>query len=360
MENMELKNLFGGIYYDKTVLITGHTGFKGSWLAFWLHQMGAKVVGFALPPVHTPAHLDLLNLPIENVYENILNQSALHSAFQKYQPEIVFHLAAQAIVLDSYQDPVLTYATNVLGSLHVYEAARKCKNTKAIVSVTTDKVYENKEWHWGYRENDRLGGFDPYSSSKACVEIMTESYRKSFMNNSNILLATARSGNVIGGGDWANHRLIPDIIKAIQNKQTVVIRNPSAVRPWQHVLEPLAGYLLLGKKLLENKKEFAEAFNFAPDTNQNIEVIQTLGILQKNWNKVAFNISDETQKLHEASILKLDNSKSINILKWRPVWNIEETLRLTIDWYREYLDNQNVITYEQLVKYIQNEQAPVN
>ena len=273
-----MENLFGGIYKGKKVLLTGHTGFKGSWLALWLHKMGADVVGIALPAPTSPNHLELLNLNITSEMIDIRDAKAINKAFQKHQPEIVFHLAAQPLVRYSYENPHETFETNVMGTINIYEAVRNCSSVEVIVNITSDKCYDNKEWIWGYRENDAMGGYDPYSASKGCAELVTASYRNSFFNldsygkSHNVLLASCRAGNVIGGGDWADDRLIPDIMRAVDKNETVTIRSPHATRPWQHVLEPLSGYLLVGQKLLEGKKEFADGWNFGPSDEGSISV----------------------------------------------------------------------------------------
>ena len=261
---MVMQNLFGGIYKDKTVLVTGHTGFKGSWLAYWLSRMGAKVVGYSLEAPTQPNHIALLRMDMVSVTGDIRDMEKLDAAFQTHQPEIVFHLAAQPLVRRSYEDPVETYETNVMGTLKVFEACRK-HAVKAIVNITSDKAYENKEWVWGYRENDPMGGYDPYSASKGCADLLANSYRSSFFNpetykkTHRTLLASCRAGNVIGGGDWAKDRLMTDIMLSVSQGKKVNIRNPHATRPWQHVLEPLSGYLHVGQKLLEEKVQFADS-----------------------------------------------------------------------------------------------------
>ncbi len=359
MELNYFKKLFNGIYQNKTVLVTGHTGFKGSWLVFWLQKMGAKVIGYALESNTKENHFNLLkNNNLTSCFANINDKENLEKVVQKHQPDIIFHLAAQALVRYSYQNPTETYQTNLIGTLNVYEVAKNCPSVKAIVSITTDKVYENQEWVWGYRENDRLGGHDPYSASKACVEIMTASYRKSFLqdyqnnNNNKILLATARAGNVIGGGDWATDRLFPDMMRAIKNNETVNIRNPKAIRPWQHVLEPLAGYLQLGQQLLEGKTMFADAWNFSPDVSQCIEVGDILALVKQKWDKLNFQIEQNENQLHEANILKLDNTKSTTLLQWTPIWNTENTISQTVEWYKNWIENENISTEKQLENYI--------
>jgi CDP-glucose 4,6-dehydratase len=354
MESMELTQLFGHIYKNKNVLVTGHTGFKGSWLVLWLQKMGANVTAFAQKSPYSPCHFDLLkNNQIKSVIGNITEYDALEKTFSEAKPEIVFHLAAQALVRESYKNPIETYQTNVLGTLNVYEVARNCESVKAILSITTDKVYQNNEWVWAYRENDVLGGYDPYSASKACVEIMTNSYKKSFLNK-NLLIATARAGNVVGGGDWAKDRLFPDMMKAVEKSEKVRIRNPNAIRPWQHVLEPIAGYLQLGKKMLEGKDAFAEAWNFAPDTQQCLSVEKILEISKKSWDKIDFEIEKLANQPHEAMSLKLDSSKANTLLNWKPIWDISQTIEKTIDWYKNWIEAKQVITESQLIQYVKD------
>ena len=270
--------MFRGVYKGKKVLVTGHTGFKGSWLSLWLIKLGAKVIGYALEPPTNSNHFELLNLDMVSIIGDIRDRDRLNAIFKKYKPEVVFHLAAQPLVRYSYINPVETFETNVMGTINVFEACRITESVKAIVNITSDKCYENKEWIWGYRESDPLGGYDPYSASKGCAELVTSSYRKSFFNpedyskKHNTLLASARSGNVIGGGDWGKDRLIPDIVRAISKNEKLYIRNPKATRPWQHVLEPLSGYLFLGQMLLEGKTEFADAWNFGPNEGCHTDV----------------------------------------------------------------------------------------
>ncbi len=359
MENMvDFKALFGGVYKDKKVLITGHTGFKGSWLALWLHKMGADVYGFALKNEDTPNHIDLLNLSIHQKYGDITEPEALDDYIQKIQPEIVFHLAAQALVKRSYMDPVETFSTNVMGTLNLFEACRKTISVKAIINVTSDKCYENKEWNWGYRENEPMGGYDPYSASKACSEIVTSSYRDSYFNiekykeSHHVLIASGRAGNVIGGGDWAADRLIPDIVRATSRKEKVTIRNPKATRPWQHVLEPLSGYLTLGWHLLEQKTNCAEAWNFGPDINSNLPVDEITELSKKHWNDIKIEFSKNPDDQHEAHLLMLDCSKAIKLMKWRPVWKIDKTLEKTIGWYRDYYVSGKIETENHLTDYV--------
>lgn len=351
-----MQNLFNGVYKNKTVLVTGHTGFKGSWLCFWLNQMGAKVIGYALEAPTTPNHFELLNLDILSITGNIKDLEHLNTVFQTYKPDIVFHLAAQALVKYSYENPIETYETNVIGTLKVFEACRNT-NTKAIVNITSDKAYENKEWIWGYKETDSLGGYDPYSSSKGCADILTNSYRNSFFNpkdykkTHNTLLASCRAGNVIGGGDWAKDRLITDIMLSISQNKKVEIRNPNATRPWQHVLEPLSGYLHIGQKLLEEKIEFAEAWNFGPNDEGNITVENVLKSIKKYWDKLDYEIKPNSE-FHEANLLKLDCTKVNTILKWNSVWNNSTTIKKTVNWYKNFYENNKVLTSQDLMNYI--------
>lgn len=338
------------IYKDKKVFITGHTGFKGSWLALWLNYLGAEVTGYSLQADEL-SHFNLLNLPIRNYFNDINDEVALAKAIKESKPDIIFHLAAQALVRDSYDDPITTYNTNVLGSLKVYYAAMQA-GVKSMVSITTDKVYENNEWIWGYREGDQLGGHDPYSSSKACVELMTDSFRKSFLTDHKMYLATARAGNVIGGGDWARDRLIPDLIRnASQNKLTP-IRNPKSIRPWQHVLEPLNGYLMLGEKMLLKDNIFCTSFNFGPETHDVASVDEMVHLANKNWEKIGAQFNADSQNKHEAGLLKLDITKAKELLKWKPLWNSGKATAMTINWYKDYYCNQKTSSMENLKEFI--------
>lgn len=354
----KMTSLFGSIYNGKTVLVTGHTGFKGSWLVYWLHQMGAKVVGYSLESPATPNHIGLLNLDIVSVIGDIRDLEKLNQTFEEYKPDIVFHLAAQALVRLSYQNPIETYETNVMGTLKVFEACRK-NSVKAIVNITSDKAYENKEWIWGYRENDPMGGYDPYSSSKGCADILANSYRSSYFNpkeykkTHNTLLASCRAGNVIGGGDWAKDRLITDIMVSVSQGEKVSIRNPKATRPWEHVLEPLSGYLHIGQKLLEEKVEFAEAWNFGPSDEGSITVEEVVQNVKKHWDKIDYEINRDSNQLHEANLLKLDCSKAHILLKWKDVWDSETTFEKTVKWYKSYYENnKEILTNSDLESYI--------
>ncbi|MDG1226408.1 MAG: CDP-glucose 4,6-dehydratase [Polaribacter sp.] len=360
---VNFESLFGGVYKNKKVLLTGHTGFKGSWLALWLQQMGAIVYGYSLENQDEVNHLSLLNLDIEEKIGDIRNGEVLQQYFNDIQPDIVFHLAAQALVRKSYDDPVETFSTNVMGTLNIFEASRKTPSVKAIINVTTDKCYENKEWEWGYRENEAMGGYDPYSASKGCSELLTSSYRNSYFNNNdygknhNVLLASGRAGNVIGGGDWAVDRLIPDIIKAAAIKKTVLIRNPLATRPWQHVLEPLSGYLTLGYKLLQKEISVADGWNFGPDINSNIQVGDIVKLSNEYWNAIQIEISKNTNEHHEANLLMLDCTKANKNLKWNAVWGIDKTIDKTISWYKSYYENNKLLSLEDLTEYISDAQS---
>lgn len=343
-------------YKDKKVLITGYTGFKGTWLALWLHTLGADITGYALEPETEPSVFDAVKLEsnINSNFGNILDSAKLEKVFSDFKPEIVFHLAAQPLVRRSYDEPVLTYQTNVVGTLNVLEAARKCGSVKAFVNVTTDKCYENKESDYAYKETDVLGGYDMYSSSKACSEILSASYRNSFLNvnKGGYNLATARAGNVIGGGDWAKDRLVPDCIKSLVNGENIELRNPDSIRPWQHVLEPLSGYLLLGKKLFESS-EYAQAFNFGPDSDSVYSVSFVAQKIIDFWGtgRLVTVKSDETK--HEAHLLTLDNGKAKSMLGWQPVYTIDEAVEKTVQWYRSFYKNENTLdlTVAQIKEY---------
>lgn len=344
--------MFGDIYKGRKVLLTGHTGFKGSWLSFWLQQLGAQVCGIALPPSTEPAHYKLLKPAVRSVEEDIRNREVLQTVFEAYRPEIVFHLAAQPLVRKSYQDPVETFETNVMGTVNILECCRNTPSVRAAVVISSDKCYENREQLKGYREEDPMGGFDPYSSSKGCTELVAASYRNSFFKENGILLATARAGNVIGGGDWAVDRLVPDAMQAAAEGEEMHLRNPSSIRPWQHVLEPLSGYLLLGQKLLEGDSTAAEAWNFGPDEDSMVTTEHAVELLQKGWNAVRFTYTPETEAPHEAKLLRLNCEKARTRLNWFPVWNAETAFRKTAVWYREYYTAYNLNTKKDLEDYI--------
>ncbi|OFZ65879.1 MAG: CDP-glucose 4,6-dehydratase [Betaproteobacteria bacterium RBG_16_56_24] len=347
-------------FHGKKVLITGHTGFKGSWFALWLQTMGAKVVGYALPPPTNPSLFITANVAngMTSIEGDVRDFSSLAKVFEKYQPEIVVHMAAQSLVRHSYANPVETYATNVMGTVHLLEAARLAGCVRAIVNVTSDKCYENREWIWGYRENEPMGGYDPYSSSKGCAELVTAAYRNSyfpstFSNQQSTALASARAGNVIGGGDWAADRLIPDIMRAIVQGKPVQIRNPHATRPWQHVLEPLSGYLMLAQKLWEDGASYNEAWNFGPNDEDAKPVSWIADRLTKTWDAGASWVPDGGGHPHEAHHLKLDCSKAKSRLGWQPRWHLEATLEAIVDWHRAHQGGKDMreVTLQQIAKY---------
>jgi CDP-glucose 4,6-dehydratase len=357
LESMVMHQLFGGIYKGKTVLVTGHTGFKGSWLVYWLKEMGANVIGYSLEAPTKPNHIGLLNLDMVSIIGDIRDLDALNQTFATHKPDIVFHLAAQPLVRLSYENPIETYETNVMGTLKVFEACR-VNGVKAIVNITSDKAYENKEWIWGYRENDPMGGYDPYSSSKGCADILANSYRSSYFNpheykkSHNTLLASCRAGNVIGGGDWAKDRLITDIMVSVSQGKKVSIRNPNATRPWQHVLEPLSGYLAIGQKLLEERVEFGEAWNFGPSDEGSITVEEVVNHVKKHWDKIDYEIYRDPHQFHEANLLKLDCSKAHIQLKWKDVWDSQTTFEKTVKWYKKFYEGGSVTTEKDLLDYI--------
>ncbi|NCB38071.1 MAG: CDP-glucose 4,6-dehydratase [Erysipelotrichia bacterium] len=350
MEGLVVKD-FGATYRGKRVLVTGHSGFKGSWLSLWLSSMGADVHGISLPPEYSPSHFSLLALDMQSHWLDIRHLETLQQTVARIDPEIIFHLAAQPLVRRSYRDPQTTWQTNLNGTINILESARNCSALKAVICITTDKCYENKEWHWGYRENDALGGHDPYSASKAAAEIAIASYRKAFFSAPQMpLLASARAGNVIGGGDWCEDRIIPDLVRAVSAGKSLEIRSPNATRPWQHVLECLYGYLLLGEKLLEGKTEFAEAWNFGPDASSNCTVAGILNGMKKYWPELAWFTSSANQP-HEAGLLHLDSSKARLKLNWKPVWDLEKTLEKTAEWYSNFITAEKILSIQQLKEY---------
>lgn len=330
---------------DKTVFLTGHTGFKGSWISLWLSQLGAKVVGFSLEPPTVPSLFEEANIKsvlFKNIIADIRDPDALNNAIQQVQPEIVIHMAAQSLVKASYEDPVDTYSTNVMGLVNLLQASRFCSSIKVLLNITSDKCYENNEWPWGYREIDPLGGFDPYSSSKGCAEIISSAFRQSYLNEIGIAVATARAGNVIGGGDWAHNRIVPDAIRAFSNSSPLIVRNPLATRPWQHVLEPLNGYLLLCQRLYEQPANYSQAWNFGP-YDQGIQPVSTLvELLVEAWGEGAYWQLDNNAHPHEAQSLKLDCSKAITQLKWKPSWDLKTTVHETVKWYKCHDNKENV------------------
>ncbi|MHB8172752.1 MAG: CDP-glucose 4,6-dehydratase [Thermincolia bacterium] len=355
-------------WQGKRVLITGHTGFKGAWLSLWLDLLGAKVTGFALEPPTHPSLFELAGVAecVKDIRGDIRNRELMQKTVSHIHPEIIFHLAAQPLVRESYRFPVETYETNVMGTVNLLEAVRQTKGVRAVVNITTDKCYENREWIWGYRENEALGGYDPYSSSKACSELVTAAYRNSYFYPENYAshgtaIATARAGNVIGGGDFAKERLIPDVMRAFfMHGEPLVIRNPDAVRPWQHVLEPLFGYLLLAQKLYTGGPEFASAWNFGPEDGDMQTVEWIAAQLCGGWEEAAatFMVSRDAQ-FHEANLLRLDCSKARHVLGWHPKWGLSTALEKTIEWFRAYSLSQNMKTacVEQILNYMQWEKS---
>lgn len=349
-------------YRGKKVFVTGHTGFKGSWLAAWLQILGAEVIGLSLKPDTDPSHFELLNLDLESHFIDIRDYDNLSKILKKTEPEMVFHLAAQPLVRDSYTNPLYTFETNIIGTANVLNACREIDNLQGVLVITSDKCYENREWAWGYRESDPMGGYDPYSASKGCAELVVSSFRNSFFNldafgkQHQALIASARAGNVIGGGDWSQDRLIPDIAKAAEKNTTVKIRNPNATRPWQHVLECLSGYLLLGGKLLHGDKNCASAWNFAPTDEGAATVLDVITKMQKLWPKIKFEIDSSVQP-HEANLLKLDCSRANTILKWKNIWGLYKTIEMTAEWYREFYENNKIITQNHIERYIKNEKS---
>jgi CDP-glucose 4,6-dehydratase len=351
---------FDDIYRNKKVLVTGHTGFKGSWLIAWLQFLGAEVVGLALEPDTNPSHFLLLDLKIKSYLVDIRNYEKVAAIFREVKPDMVFHLAAQPLVRESYNNPLYTFETNVIGTANVLQACRDLENLSAVIVVTSDKCYENKEWLWGYRENDPMGGYDPYSASKGCAELVIASFRNSFFNigdygkKHNTLIASARAGNVIGGGDWSVDRLIPDMIKAVFSDKVIGIRSPNATRPWQHVLDCLSGYLCLGAKLLAGNVSYAEAWNFAPITDDEVKVIDVVKKMQHHWPKLRYEILPSECRVHEASLLKLDSSKANLILKWCSIWDLDQTVEATMNWYRNFYEKNSLSTLMDIENYVKS------
>jgi CDP-glucose 4,6-dehydratase len=341
------------------VFLTGHTGFKGGWLALWLARLGATVRGYSLDP---STSLNLFGTAriaemLEDTRGDIRDRDALNRAMHEFAPDVVFHLAAQPLVRLSYSDPLGTYETNVMGTANVLESVRNTPSVRAVVVITTDKCYENHEWHWGYRETDPLGGYDPYSSSKACVEIVSAAYRNSFFRENSqrhgVLLATARAGNVIGGGDWSDDRLIPDLVRGFQSGQPVLIRRPKSIRPWQHVLEPLSGYLTLAERLLAGESHFASAWNFGPWEDDAWPVEKIAAAMSERWGEGAMWTIDSTPTVHEAGYLKLDSSKARAELGWMPQLRLKSALEWVIDWYQasNSTEDMQTFTLNQIAEY---------
>lgn len=356
MEDLGLSRLFSDCYTGRRVLVTGHTGFKGSWLALWLQALGAEVGGLALDPDTDPAHWDLLGLRLAHEARIDLHDAGgVHAAVMAFQPEIVFHLAAQPLVRRGYREPVATFDTNVGGLVHLLEAVRACASVRVLVNATTDKVYEAHVAPNGYREDDPLGGHDPYSTSKACAELVTTCYRRSYFEHDDgrgqrVRLATARAGNVIGGGDWAEDRLVPDLVRAAASGRLLRVRNPQATRPWQHVLDPLSGYLRLGQALHEGKAA-VDALNFGPAADATLAVGDVVARLQRDWPQLRVE-HDPGPHPHEAAQLALDCSKARRELAWRPVWNVDTTLQRTAQWYLAFLGDGSVRSRDDLAAYV--------
>ena len=323
---------------NKSVFLTGHTGFKGTWLSLWLNELGAEVHGYSLSPITDPSLFELTKASqkITSTIGDIRDFEKLQDSMKRANPEIVIHMAAQPLVRKSYRDPIETYSTNVMGTVNFLEALKSCLDIKAVINVTTDKVYENKELDIPFKEEDRLGGFDPYSNSKACSELVTSSYRSSFFHESEMKVVTARAGNVIGGGDWSEDRLIPDMIRALKKKEKVVIRNPGAIRPWQHVLESLAGYLELAQYLYEVDKDYIESWNFGPGTSDFMTVGEIVTFVKNNMSHLGLDFEVQTSNLHEAQILKLDNAQAKKHLDWSSHWDAKTAIKKTFEWYESY------------------------
>jgi CDP-glucose 4,6-dehydratase len=357
LEGLAMNPVF---WQGKRVLLTGHTGFKGGWLSLWLQSMGAQVTGYALAPPTNPSLFEVAEVAqgMTSVIGDIRDLAKLQAVFAEHQPEIVIHMAAQPLVRYSYQNPVETYSTNVMGTVHLFEAVRNTPSVKAVVNITTDKCYENREWVWGYRENEPMGGFDPYSNSKGCAELVSAAYRSSFFNadtyaQHGVATATVRAGNVIGGGDWAQDRLIPDILSAFEQGRKVDIRNPHAIRPWQHVMEPLCGYLTLAEQLFEHGPSFGEGWNFGPNDQDAKPVGWIVKQMAALWGADAQWQVDTGDHPHEAHYLKLDISKALSRLDWHPALRLQDALALIIDWSKQRAAGANMrqLTLSQLQAY---------
>jgi CDP-glucose 4,6-dehydratase len=355
MVNKQLLERFRG----RRVLVTGDTGFKGSWLSLWLHQLGAQVYGYALPPEREDDHYNLLGLEniIQHVTGDIRDLVAVKNAFERFKPEILFHLAAQPLVRYSYAEPKLTFDTNVAGSVNILEAARQCESLRALVYITSDKCYRNNEWIWGYRENDELGGHDPYSASKAAAELIFSSYQDSFFHaRPDFGAATVRAGNVIGGGDWAADRIVPDAIRALRAGESIYLRNPNSTRPWQHVLEPLSGYLMTAANLLSEPKRYSGAWNFGPHA-QSIRTVKDLAeMIIAGWGSGRLEIAPQVNAPHEATLLHLNCDKAHQLLHWQPKWDVERAIGETVAWYRGVVDGHKAleISSKQILAYMES------
>lgn len=345
-------DIFDNFFYKKTVLVTGHTGFKGSWLVIWLKELGANVIGVSLEPFSNKDNyvLSQIGNDIVDLRVNINDSQSINDVFKQYKPEIVFHLAAQPLVRLSYKQPVETFQTNVIGTINIMEGIRSVNSVKAGIMITTDKCYDNKEQIWGYRENEPIGGYDPYSASKGAAEVAIASWRRSF----HLPIASVRAGNVIGGGDWALDRIIPDCIKAFEANQAVILRNPSAIRPWQLVLEPLYGYMLLAKKIYENPEKYSEAWNFGPNLESVSTVKEVVNLLIHSYGNGRVEYSEEQNQLHEANLLMLDIAKAKFILGWQPRLNISQCIEYVADWYKRYkTESVYDLCVEQICKFVQ-------
>lgn len=349
MEDLVVSSTF---WHGKRVLITGHTGFKGSWLALWLQKLGANVFGYALEPPSSPNMFSIARVSdgMTSYYGDVRDEKNVLKIFARVEPEIVIHMAAQSLVRNSYRLPIETYATNVMGTVNVLEAVRSTGSVRAVINVTSDKCYENREWVWGYRENERMGGDDPYSSSKGCAELVTHAYRKSFFNSTAarptpVALASVRAGNVIGGGDWAENRLIPDFIRAMSSNLSLQIRNPNAIRPWQHVLEPLSGYLKLAQLLWDGRLEYADAWNFGPVDADAKTVGWVADELTRLWGGTSKWQQDGGEHPNEAHYLRLDISKARTMLDWSPRWTLSQTLERVVAWYAAWQQNDDMRCY---------------
>jgi len=354
--NGKVRKTFDGVYADRRVLVTGHTGFKGSWLCVWLRQLGATVSGLALEPPTVPNHYDLLDLDIDSRMCDLADAEAVRRVFGEVRPEIVFHLAAQPLVLSSYQQPVETFRTNVQGLVHVLDCCRQTDSVRAVVVVTSDKCYENRDWPWPYRESDRLGGHDPYSASKAAAEIVAHSYRQSFFAGAGrARVATARAGNVIGGGDWAANRLLPDVARAVTDNTVLKIRCPQAVRPWQHVLDCLSGYLVLGQRLVADDLNGQAAWNFGPDNTSCRTVQEIIAEAARHWPAVHWEIDGQPRPV-ETHLLQLDTSLARESLGWTPIWDWRRAVAETVAWYAAFQAGR-IATGEQLAAYVHDARA---
>lgn len=349
-------DLFEGVYKGKKIIVTGDTGFKGSWMSIWLKELGAEVYGYALPPLTEKDNYVRCNLAKQIKHEDgdIRDLAHLKNYFNSVKPDIAFHLAAQPLVIESYNNPHYNFETNLMGTVNFFEAIRQCPSVKVAINVTTDKCYHNNEWIWGYRENDAMGGEDPYSASKGCSELITNSYIKSFFSKENTAhVASGRAGNVIGGGDWAENRIIPDMMRAYETKQKVTVRNPASVRPWQFVLEPVFGYMKLAEKLFREGKQFAGGWNFGPSAFESYSVGDVVNEVKKILPSINMESPTSHEKKHEAGLLKLDVTKAVNFLNWKPKLNFEQTIQFTVSGYMDEMD-QTKDLYTNRVKQITN------